>query len=257
MIRGSLMTRQRRVTDMLNLADERFLVLADVATDEFGTRGESIRAEFAQVNLASVLFAVVNEPVEPAPELRTPKMPEEALISVPPFKVTGFIHLMPERSLRDALSELTGHFLPGDRGDVLVGRARRGPRHGRAAGRQPRTSADPRAAPRGRSVGRPRQRHAPASSRRPNRPAGRHRLAVDRQVQPVAPLGPAAVVDGDVLVAEQAQHERELGGRHPGSVVGDHPAAAADVRRMEPVAQLAAVRAAAGSPPCASTRRAR
>lgn len=111
-IRGSLMTRQRRVTDMLNLADERFLVLADVATDEFGTRGESIRAEFAQVNLASVLFAVVNDPVEPAPELRTPKMPEEALISVPPFKVTGFIHLMPERSLRDALSELTGAFLP-------------------------------------------------------------------------------------------------------------------------------------------------
>jgi hypothetical protein len=111
-IRGSMMTRQRRVTDMLNMADERFLVLADVATDEFGTRGESIRAEFAQVNLASVLFAVVNEPVEPAPELRTPKMPEEALISVPPFKVTGFIHLMPERSLRDALTELTGAFLP-------------------------------------------------------------------------------------------------------------------------------------------------
>lgn len=111
-IHGSLTTRQRRVTDMLNLAEDRFLVLSDVATDEFGTRGESIRAEFAQVNLASVLFAVVNEPVEPAPELRTPKIPEEALISVPPFKVTGFIHLMPERSLRDALSELTGHFLP-------------------------------------------------------------------------------------------------------------------------------------------------
>jgi hypothetical protein len=111
-IRGSITTRQRRVTDMLNMAEDRFLVLSDVVTDEFGTRGESLRAEFAQVNLASVLFAVVNEPVEPAPELRTPKIPEEALISVPPFKVTGFIHLMPERSLRDALSELTGHFLP-------------------------------------------------------------------------------------------------------------------------------------------------
>jgi hypothetical protein len=111
-IRGSLSTRQRRVTDMLNLAEDRFLVLSDVATDEFGTRGESIRAEFAQVNLDSVLFAVVNEPVTAAPELRTPKIPEEALISVPPFKVTGFIHLMPERSLRDALSELTGDFLP-------------------------------------------------------------------------------------------------------------------------------------------------
>jgi hypothetical protein len=111
-IKGSLSTRQRRVTDMLNLAEDRFLVLADVMSDEFGARGESIRAEFAQVNLDSVLFAVVNEPVAPAPELRTPKIPEEAMISVPPFKVTGFIHLMPERSLRDALSELTGNFLP-------------------------------------------------------------------------------------------------------------------------------------------------
>lgn len=111
-IRGLYATRQRRVTDMLNLADERFLVLSDVTTDEFGSRGDQLRAEFAQVNLASVLFAVVNEEVAPAPELRTPKIAEEALISVPPFKVTGFIHLMPERSLRNALTELTGHFLP-------------------------------------------------------------------------------------------------------------------------------------------------
>ena len=111
-VRGAMTTRQRRVTDMLNLAEERFLVLSDVSTDEFGARGEQLRAEFAQINLASVLFAVVNEPVSPAPELRTPKIPEEALISIPPFKVTGHIHLMPERSLRDALSELTGHFLP-------------------------------------------------------------------------------------------------------------------------------------------------
>ena len=111
-VRGIIATRQRRVTDMLNLAEDRFLVLSDVATDEFGTRGESLRAEFAQVNLTSVLFAVVNESVAPAPELRTPKIPEEALISIPPFKVTGHIHLMPERSLRDALSELTGNFLP-------------------------------------------------------------------------------------------------------------------------------------------------
>jgi hypothetical protein len=111
-VRGTLTTRQRRVTDMLNFADERFLVLSDVSTDEFGSRGDQLRAEFAQVNLASVLFAVVNEPVAPAPELRTPKVAEEALISIPPFKVTGFIHLMPERSLRNALSELTGHFLP-------------------------------------------------------------------------------------------------------------------------------------------------
>jgi hypothetical protein len=111
-IRGSLVTRQRRITDILNQADDRFLVLAGVTSDEFGQRGETIRAEFAQVNLSAVIFAVADTAVETPAELRTPKVPEEALISVPPWKVTGQIHLMPEHGLREALRELTGHFLP-------------------------------------------------------------------------------------------------------------------------------------------------
>jgi hypothetical protein len=44
--------------------------------------------------------------------LRTPKVTEQALISIPPFKVMGRIHLLPERDLRAALEELTGRFLP-------------------------------------------------------------------------------------------------------------------------------------------------
>jgi hypothetical protein len=111
-IRGSLVTRQRRVTDMLNNAEDKFLVLGEVTSDEYGSRGDTIRAEYAQINLASVLFAVADTVVETPPELRTPKVPEEALISVPPFKVTGHIHVMPERNLREALTELTGKFLP-------------------------------------------------------------------------------------------------------------------------------------------------
>ena len=67
------------------------------------------------------------------------------------------------------------------------------------------------------------------------------RLAVDRQVQPVAPFGPAAVVDRDVLVAEQGQDERELGGGDARSVVADHPPAADDVGLVEHVAQLGPV----------------
>ena len=111
-IRGSLVTRQRRVTDMLNNAEDKFLVLGEVTSDEYGSRGDTIRAEYAQINLASVLFAVADTVVETPPELRTPKVAEEALISVPPFKVTGHIHVMPERDLREALTELTGKFLP-------------------------------------------------------------------------------------------------------------------------------------------------
>jgi hypothetical protein len=111
-VRGSLQTRQRRVSDMLNTAEDDFLVLSDVAFDEFGSTGQPMRAEFAQVNLASVLFAVADQAVEAVPELRTPKVPERALISIPPFQVVGRIHVLPERSLREALQELTGRFVP-------------------------------------------------------------------------------------------------------------------------------------------------
>ena len=111
--RGSIRTRQHRVTDILNLAEEAFLILEDVTIDEYGDHGSPITAAYAQVNLDSVLFAVANTPVEPVAELRTPKAQEEAIISIPPFKVTGTMHLMPsEGNMRHALQELTGQFLP-------------------------------------------------------------------------------------------------------------------------------------------------
>lgn len=111
-VRGSIRTRQKRITDILNLADEDFLVVEQAVVDPLGAHGEVIRAEYAQVNLATVLFAVSDVPVEPTPELRTPKTPEQALVTVPPFVVIGHVHLMPERELGVALGELTGRFIP-------------------------------------------------------------------------------------------------------------------------------------------------
>jgi hypothetical protein len=111
-IRGSLETRQRRVTDILNHADDPFLVLSGVTVDEFGPHGQASTAEHAQVNLASVLFAVADNAVDTAPELRTPKVAEIAMIAIPPFRVTGRIHLLPERDVRSGLNELHGAFLP-------------------------------------------------------------------------------------------------------------------------------------------------
>ena len=111
-IRGKIRTRQRRLSDVLNLADDPFLVISDATTDEYGSHGIAARTDYAQVNLGAVLFAVAEGPIEARPDLRTPKVPEMALISIPPFKITGRIHLMPERDLREALSELTGAFIP-------------------------------------------------------------------------------------------------------------------------------------------------
>ena len=59
-----------------------------------------------------MLFAVADDTVDAVPELRTPKVAEKALISIPPFKVVGNIHLLPERNLQESLEELDGRFLP-------------------------------------------------------------------------------------------------------------------------------------------------
>jgi hypothetical protein len=111
-VRGSLGTRQRRLSDILNEAEEEFLVLSDATFVRFGPGGPTHRAPFAQVNLRAVLFAVTDASIEALPELRTPKVPETALISIPPFEITGRIHLLPERELREALRDLLGRFIP-------------------------------------------------------------------------------------------------------------------------------------------------
>ena len=113
MTRGLVRTSQHRVTDVLNHSDDAFLILEDVTVEELGHRGETTRVEYAQVNLDAVLFAVSNVAVPSMPELRTRKEATEAVISVPPFKIIGTIHLLPtEGNLRHGLTELTGRFLP-------------------------------------------------------------------------------------------------------------------------------------------------
>jgi hypothetical protein len=111
-IRGTATSRHRRVSDILNTGTEEFIVLSAVSMDEWGSTAAPVHADYAQVNLGSVLFAVADEPVEPTPELRLVKIPEQAFISVPPFRVVGNIHLPPEQDMRLALRELTGRFVP-------------------------------------------------------------------------------------------------------------------------------------------------
>ena len=111
-IRGTLPTRQRRLSDVLNFSEDDFLVLSNAVLQALGPRGGQYTAPNAQVNLAAVLFAVASDTVEVVPELRTPKVAETTLISIPPFSVTGFIHLLPEHEVGLALRDLQGRFLP-------------------------------------------------------------------------------------------------------------------------------------------------
>ena len=111
-VRGVLRTRRRRLSDVLNDPEASFLVVEDVVFEEFGSGALVHRASYAQVNLGAVLFAVSNEMVESAPELRQPKVSRRALVSLPPFTIVGHIHLQPEPDLRIALHVLRDRFLP-------------------------------------------------------------------------------------------------------------------------------------------------
>lgn len=111
-VKGRLETRHGRITDALNEATDGFLVLSDVTFDEYRSTATMVRADYAQVNLGSVLFAVSDEPPMSDPDQVTPRVTEVALITIPPFRVTGRIHLQPEQALRDALGQLHGDFVP-------------------------------------------------------------------------------------------------------------------------------------------------
>jgi hypothetical protein len=112
LVRGRIRSRHRRLSDILNESEVTFVVVEDVRFEEFGSRALIEQTPYAQINLDTVLFAVAGERMEAVPEMRTVKVPETALISLPPFRITGRIHLLPERDLRQALNELQGRFLP-------------------------------------------------------------------------------------------------------------------------------------------------
>lgn len=111
--RGTIRTRQHRISDILNLSETPFLVLEEVRVTDLDGQEQPIEADVAQINLDTVLFAVTNTPVSTMPEMRTPKMQREAIISVPPFRVTGTLHLQAgAANLREAITDLTERFLP-------------------------------------------------------------------------------------------------------------------------------------------------
>jgi hypothetical protein len=111
-VRGTLRTRRRRLTDVLNAEDTQFLVLEEVIFEELGSGATIHRAPYAQVNLNTVLFGITDEEVEPMPDMKTVKVPQQALISMPPFTIRGHIHLSPEPNLREALNLLRDRFVP-------------------------------------------------------------------------------------------------------------------------------------------------
>ena len=76
-ISGTIQTRQRRLSDILNFADDEFIVIGDAVLEGLGGRGPRHAAQNAQVNLGAVLLAVSQEEVEPLPGAAHPEDPRK------------------------------------------------------------------------------------------------------------------------------------------------------------------------------------
>src|SRR5262249_9791208 len=107
---------------------------------------------------------------------------------------------------------------------------------------QPRACPRPRVAPRAGSLGGDRRNHQPAPAAVADRARRRPDLsALDWEIEPVAPVGPATVVDRHVVLPDQRQDERDLGRADPGAVVADQPLASAHAGLLDLRPEVVAV----------------
>jgi hypothetical protein len=111
-VQGTIETRLRRLTDVLNEPDVDSLVVLDATFMEVGSRRVIAAAAVSQVQLDDILFAHMTASTDTGAEMRTPKQPVRATLLAPPFTVEGQIHLAYESDLKVAMAAYGGRFLP-------------------------------------------------------------------------------------------------------------------------------------------------
>jgi hypothetical protein len=111
-IMGTVLTRVRRLTDLVNEPDTVHLILQDATFMEAGSRRVVGTGAAAQVRLTDVLFLHSDASPEGNSTMRMPKEPVKATLLLPPFTVEGTIHLPYEDELRLALDAYGERFIP-------------------------------------------------------------------------------------------------------------------------------------------------
>jgi hypothetical protein len=120
LIRGRLSTSQARLSDTLNYELPHVLVLANASSRPLdGPDEPPTRSAFAHLNTLAIVFTV---PITPEPSLEkrrqsggfdyVEKEPHQAVISAPPFKFEGGLHLPKGDEVERSLWALTPSFVP-------------------------------------------------------------------------------------------------------------------------------------------------
>ncbi|HET7521098.1 MAG TPA: hypothetical protein VFK61_06130 [Candidatus Limnocylindria bacterium] len=112
-ISGKTPSRFSRVADIVNQASSTHLVIEEATISEYADPTATISAMQALVDLSQALLVIAAESGEPAtrPEMRIPKRAVRAQIGLPPFRVTGSIHVPQGSRPADGVLNASDRFL--------------------------------------------------------------------------------------------------------------------------------------------------
>ena len=92
-VSGTISTRFGRVTDILNQVSSSHIPLVRATTSEYDDPASTLAAEHVHVSVDEILFCVASTDGEARPDMRIAKRPVRAQMAVPPFRLTGTVHV--------------------------------------------------------------------------------------------------------------------------------------------------------------------
>src|SRR5579859_1830013 len=110
-VSGTVATRFTRVADVLNQAIGSHLMLKHATISEYDDPSATLGAQQVYVALDEVLLTIAATEGEARPEMRIPKRPVKAQIAMPPFRLTGTVHVAQGSRPADGLLSATDRFL--------------------------------------------------------------------------------------------------------------------------------------------------
>jgi hypothetical protein len=110
-VSGTVATRFSRVADILNQSAGSHLVLDHATISEYDDPTATLGAQEVYVALDEILFAIAATEGEARPEMRIPKRPVKAQFAIPPFRLTGTVHIAQGSRPADGLLSATDRFL--------------------------------------------------------------------------------------------------------------------------------------------------
>jgi len=112
-VSGKMATRFSRVADIVNQLTSSHLVIEQATVSEYADPAATLGAQQVLVSMDEVLFMVAGESDGAArPEMRIPKRAVRAQLAIPPFRITGNVHIPQGSRPIDGLLNAGDRFLP-------------------------------------------------------------------------------------------------------------------------------------------------